>query len=71
MQVLLPGQLHNVLVQSLHATAGKHQAFPQGCKKFYKKITFLQLQHTSEAGLVSVKYAFNMDKTITHDSLHK
>ena len=61
LQVLLPGQLLKVLLQSLHGNATKHLVFSQMMQEFARSITSLQLQLTSENGFVIVKYAFKIN----------
>ena len=57
LQVLLPGQLLKVLLQSLHGTAGKHPGISKMMQEIRQSITSLQLHLTSETGFVTVKYA--------------
>ena len=57
LQVLLPGQLLKVLLQSLHGIAGKHPGISKMMQESAKSITSLQLHLASEIGFVTVKYA--------------
>ena len=71
LQVLVPGKLLKVLLQSLHGIVGKHPGISEMMPKITKSFTSLPWQYTSETGLVIVKNAFKIDNTpITPDLIH-
>ena len=45
LQVLLPGQLLKVLLQSLHGTAGNYPGISKMMQEIRQKYFFLPLQH--------------------------
>ena len=61
LQVLLPGQLLKVLLQSLHGLAGKHPGFSKMMQEIRQKYYFPSIATYVKTGFVTSKYAFKIN----------